>query len=90
MPLVAASISGSKATLFRVDGDVARKATFHVEGEQGSDLFVETALAPGTHVVTEGRAMLADGDHVASKEIPYGAALTSRRPASSPESGTGP
>jgi RND family efflux transporter MFP subunit len=90
VPLVAASITGSKATLFRVDGDVARKVTFHIEGEQGSDLFVETALRPGTRVVTEGRATLADGDHVASKEIPYEAELTRRGPASNPESGTQP
>jgi membrane fusion protein, multidrug efflux system len=90
VPLVAASISGSKATLFLVDGDVARKATFHIEGEQGSDLFVEAALRPGAHIVTEGRATLADGDRVASKEIAYGTELTSRRPASNPEAGSPP
>jgi membrane fusion protein (multidrug efflux system) len=90
VPLVAASISGSKATLFLVDGDVARTATFRIEGEQGSDLFVDAALRPGAHVVTEGRATLADGDRVASKEIPYGTALTSRRLAPGPEAGSQP
>jgi membrane fusion protein, multidrug efflux system len=73
VPLVAASIAGTKATLFVVEGDVARKATFRIEGEQGSDLFVETALKPGTRVVTEGRATLSDGDAVAPKAIPYDA-----------------
>jgi RND family efflux transporter MFP subunit len=90
VPLVAASITGSKATLFLVDGDVARRATFRIEGEQGSDLFVEAALRPGARVVTEGRATLADGDRVASKEIPYGTELTSRRLAPGPEAGSQP
>jgi membrane fusion protein (multidrug efflux system) len=71
IPLVTASIAGSKATLFVVDGDAARKATFAVEGEQGSDLFVDTSLKAGTQVVTEGRATLRDGDPVAAKVLAY-------------------
>jgi membrane fusion protein, multidrug efflux system len=71
VPLVAASISESKATLFALDGDVAHRKTYAVDGEQGSDLFVETALPPGTRVVTEGRATLADGDRVEAREVPY-------------------
>ncbi len=70
VPLVAASIAGPKATMFVVEGDVAHKATFLIEGEQGSDLFVETTLKPGTRVVTEGRATLSDGDAVAPKVTP--------------------
>ena len=73
VPLVAASIGGSKATVFAIDGARVRKATFLVEGERGSDLVVDSALEPGTHVVTEGRATLRDGDLVAPREIPYGA-----------------
>ena len=71
VPLVAASISGSNATFFRIDGDVARKTSLRVEGERGSDLFVESSLVPGARVVTEGRATLGDGDRVAAKEAPY-------------------
>jgi hypothetical protein len=71
IPLVTASIAGSKATLFVIDGDAARKATFAVQGEQGSDLFVDTALKAGTQVVTEGRATLRDGDPVAAKVLAY-------------------
>jgi RND family efflux transporter MFP subunit len=76
IPLVAASIAGAKATLFEVDGPpghetTAHRTTFRIEGEQGSDLFVETALTPGTRVVTEGRATLRDGDAVAPKETAY-------------------
>jgi RND family efflux transporter MFP subunit len=72
VPLVAASISGIKATIFRVDGDRARKATFRIEGEQGSDVFLDTTLEPGTRVVTEGRATLNDGDRVEPKVVAYG------------------
>ncbi len=78
VPLAAASISGSKAALFVVEGGVARKKTFAVQGEEGSNLYLETALAPGASVVTEGRALLADGDRVTVKEAEpgHGAAPT--------------
>jgi membrane fusion protein, multidrug efflux system len=88
VPLVAASISGSNATVFRVDGDVVRKTTVRVEGEQGSDLFVETALDPGARVVTEGRATLDDGNPVTAKEIPYAVGPQDGRPTPAP-SGAG-
>ncbi len=91
VPLVAASINGSNATLFRVDGDVAHKTTVRIEGEQGSDLFVDTALAPGARVVTEGRATLDDGNLVTAKEIPYAAPPPDGQPAPGPSgSGTTP
>jgi membrane fusion protein (multidrug efflux system) len=91
VPLLAASIAGSKATLFRVDGDVARKSTVTLDGEQGSDLFVETALEPGALVVTEGRATLDDGDRVTVKEVPYAAEPSEGRPAAAPRgAGTTP
>ncbi len=70
VPLVAASVTGSKATLFVIDGDVARAQTFAVEGEQGSILYLEQTLPPGSRVVTEGRALLADGDRVAAEVRP--------------------
>ncbi len=73
VPLSAASISGSKATLFRIDGELAHRVTFRIEGEQGGDLFLESALSAGTRVVTEGRATLNDGDPVAVKVVPYDA-----------------
>ena len=75
VPLTAASITGSKAALFVVEDGIARKKTFAVQGEEGSDLYLETALAPGANVVTEGRALLADGDRVTVKE-----AETAQRP----------
>lgn len=50
---MAASVNGSKATLFRLDGDVARKITVQVQGEAGGNLFVESGLGPHVHVVTD-------------------------------------
>jgi membrane fusion protein (multidrug efflux system) len=91
VPLIAASIAGSNATLFRVQGDVSQKTTVAVLGEQGGDLFVATALPAGALVVTEGRATLADGDPVRAKEVPYGPAPPEGAPAPTPRgAGTTP
>ncbi len=64
LPLSAASIRGTKASVFVVDGSVAHARVFAVKGEIGGRLYLETALAPGSKVVTEGRALLNDGDRV--------------------------
>jgi RND family efflux transporter MFP subunit len=71
MPLSAASITGSKAAVFVVDGDVVHQQRAKVLGEIGSDLFVDPAIPAGTPIVTEGWATLADGDHVAPKLVPH-------------------
>jgi RND family efflux transporter MFP subunit len=67
VPLAAGEIKGSKATLFIVDHDVSRKLVVDVFGEKAGALFVDRALAPGALVVTEGRALLKDGDRVEAK-----------------------
>jgi hypothetical protein len=67
IPLVAASVRGSKATVFVVQGETARKAVYAVKGEQGGSLFLEPSLPAGGRVVTEGRALLTDGDRVEAK-----------------------
>jgi RND family efflux transporter MFP subunit len=67
IPLYGATIRGSKATIFTVEHDVARAHVFLVKGEIEGNLFLDTALAPGTLVVTEGRALLNDGDSVRAK-----------------------
>jgi RND family efflux transporter MFP subunit len=64
IPLSAASVRGSRATLFVVDGSTARKRTVDVRGEAQGSLFLDPALAAGTRVVIEGRAQLKDGDAV--------------------------
>jgi membrane fusion protein, multidrug efflux system len=68
IPLYAASVRGKKATVFVVEGDVAHARTLEVKGEIGGSLFVDTSLAAGTLLVTEGRALLNDGDRVTVKE----------------------
>ncbi len=75
VPLVAASLRGGKATVFVVDGPVVRRGVYPVLGERGGSLFVDPGLRAGSRVVTEGRALLKDGDRVASSlEAPPDAA----------------
>jgi RND family efflux transporter MFP subunit len=64
IPLTAASIHGDKASVFVVEGEVVHRKRVHIEGEHEGTLFVEPTLTPGTRVVTEGRALLRDGDRV--------------------------
>jgi len=78
IPLSAATVRGDKATVYVVEGDVAHKRSAHVKGEREGRLFLDVSLAPGSRVVTEGRALLNDNDKVASSlakslEIPTGA-----------------
>jgi RND family efflux transporter MFP subunit len=70
LPLYATSIRGEKAILFVVDGDVAHTRTVVVKGEIGGTVFLATDLAAGARVVTDGRALLEDGDRVSVKEAP--------------------
>ena len=44
-----------------------------VLGERGGTVYIDSTLKPGTAVVTEGRAVLADGDAVASRKVPFDA-----------------
>lgn len=67
IPLLAARIKGKSATVFVVEGSVAKRQTASVLGERGGTLFVKPDLKPGTHVVTQGRALLANNDKVAAK-----------------------
>ncbi|HSQ62388.1 MAG TPA: hypothetical protein VLM85_04215, partial [Polyangiaceae bacterium] len=67
LPLVAATIRGEKANVFVVEGDVAHQRVFGYVGEVGGSVFLDSSLAPGTLVVTEGRALLNDGDKVSAK-----------------------
>lgn len=67
VPLSAASIRGDKASLFVIEGTMARKRVLPVLGEQGGSLFLDKSLVMGSHVVTEGRSQLKDGDSVRAK-----------------------
>jgi membrane fusion protein (multidrug efflux system) len=67
VPLIAASVRGDRATLFVVEGAVARKKVVPVKGERGGSLFLAPVLPAGAQVVTEGRSSLNDGDRVAAR-----------------------
>ncbi len=87
IPLYAATVRGNKASVFAIDNNVAHLQTVAVEGEAGGSLFLLPELFPETMVVTEGRALLEDGDQVDAKESPdTGTAITARSlPALSPQ-----
>jgi RND family efflux transporter MFP subunit len=68
VPLYAARVRGDRAELFTVTGNVARQVTVPVMGERGGSLFVDPRLAAGSLIVTEGRALLEDGDAVTPLE----------------------
>lgn len=78
LPLYAAAVRGARATLFVVEGGVVHQETVGVEGERGGSLFVEPSLAAGSAVVTEGRALLADGDRVIAFEAKLAGEPTGR------------
>jgi RND family efflux transporter MFP subunit len=69
IPLAAASVRGDKANVYVVEGDVAKKRTVPMKGEIGGSLFLDAELKAGTKIVTEGRALLNDGDKVVAKEV---------------------
>lgn len=80
VPLDSASITGSKAVLYVVEGGVAHKTTGKVLGERGGTLYLDPALRAGSQVVTEGRAVLADGDAVTAKPSAFAPDATGRGP----------
>jgi membrane fusion protein (multidrug efflux system) len=69
IPLSAASVRGTKARVFVVEGDVAHARVVPVLGEIAGKLFLDATLRPGEQVVTEGRALLSDGDRVAATKV---------------------
>lgn len=67
IPLRAAAVRGEAATLFEVKDGIAKKHKIAVLGESAGSLFVAAVLAPFSQVVSEGRALLKDGDRVDAK-----------------------
>lgn len=68
VPLRAATLRGDKATLFVVDGDVAKRTIVPMLGDADGMLYAVPKLPAGARVVIEGRALLDDGDKVSAKE----------------------
>jgi RND family efflux transporter MFP subunit len=69
VPLRAATLRADQASLFVVEGGLAKRKTIAVVGEAAGTLYVDPKLTDGSAVVVEGRALLDDGDSVAAKEI---------------------
>ncbi len=67
LPLSAVSIRGDHANLFVIEGGIAKKMSVKVLGEATDRVYVDPSIA-GKKVVSEGRALLADGDHVKASE----------------------
>lgn len=71
VPVLAATVRGSKASVFVVRDGVATRMNVPLLGESGGELFLDPQkLPPGSLVVTEGRALLESGDRVAAAEEP--------------------
>jgi hypothetical protein len=68
LPLIAARVQEDKAHVFVVEGDVAHARSVRVLGEREGTVYVDPSLPPGAHVVTQGRALLSDGDQVKASE----------------------
>lgn len=85
IPLYAATQQEGKAKLFVIQRNVAKSRTLAVLGETaGSVFFAPSALPEGTLVVTEGRALLSDGDRV-RYQLDQPPSVTSASPAGSRE-----
>lgn len=68
IPLLAAKIRGSNASLFVVENNQARSKSVAIVGERGASLFVDRdELKAGEHVVTQGRGLLTNNDKVVAK-----------------------
>ena len=66
IPLDAATQEEGKAKIFVVENDVAHLRQLSLLGERGDGLYFDPRTLPAnTQIVTEGRALLSDGDSVA-------------------------
>ena len=78
VPLSAVTMNDRKATFYTAEAGVAHAHTLVEIGEAGANVYFDPAvLKPGSMVVVEGRAMLKDGDPVATQvaaAAPTGAA----------------
>lgn len=71
IPVSAASVRNDRAKVFVVEQGVAKVRRATLVGERDGMLYVDaTALPAGAQLVTQGRALLADGDRVTAKVVP--------------------
>jgi RND family efflux transporter MFP subunit len=69
LPSAAAKVEGTRATLFVLEGDRARKKVLKFLGEREGELYLSPDLPPGAQVVVDGREQLEDGDQVTLKSV---------------------
>lgn len=67
VPLMAARVRGTTATVFVVENDAAVRHELKVLGEVGKSLFVEPTIPAGARVVTLGRSQLNPKDRVMAR-----------------------
>jgi membrane fusion protein (multidrug efflux system) len=67
IPLIGASVRGDKATLFLAGDEYARRVVVDVLGERGGNLFLAPTLPERSLVITQGRALLKEGDRLTVK-----------------------
>jgi RND family efflux transporter MFP subunit len=81
VPIYATTQDQGKAKLYIVDHDVAHAKTLPVIGEVGGAVYFALAALPeGSLVVTEGRALLSDGDKVLARVETEAASLSAPLP----------
>ncbi|MDB5212897.1 MAG: putative Co/Zn/Cd efflux system rane fusion protein, partial [Myxococcaceae bacterium] len=89
IPLSAATQQEGKAKFFVVDEGVAHLRDLPVVGERGGGLYFDpNVLPPGTQVVSEGRALLSDGDPVNAKVVPSEPTATDAGAGTGPDAGS--
>ncbi len=71
IPQIAATLHGTKAMVFVVKDGVAHATRGKLIGERLGTFFLDPSLEAGSLVVTEGRGLLNDGDHVTAKTEPW-------------------
>ena len=67
LPSAAAKVEGTRATVFVLEGDRARKKVLQFLGEREGELYLSPDLPAGAQVVLDGREALEDGDQVLLK-----------------------
>jgi membrane fusion protein (multidrug efflux system) len=71
IPLIAATVHGSKTSVFTIADGVAHNVRAKLIGERAGVYYVEPTLAAGSYVATEGRGLLDDNDRVAGKPVAW-------------------
>jgi RND family efflux transporter MFP subunit len=72
IPLTAASVRSTKASVFVVNGTTAHATLAKVIGEAGGTLYLDPQAIPaGTPILTDGRTTLSDGDAITSTTVAW-------------------